>query len=818
MTTTTSSNHPSGPTLPSWLREDERLARTPPSAIVSLEHPPEGSQLSMSFVWKHLLLTLPVALAQSQTTIARFQAALVSGPSSLVFFGGSFWPDGDITQDITQVDDFYQGVEILPYQDPVASIVPVRSSYPMNPLMTFAPACAVIGATMYCYGGSGISSGISESVWYFTTMDLNTYKWGAYMGASSIGNLTGNSLVTIGEYFYVFGGNDGSFGKQSVTQNTLWRVPIDSLTTSTVIKSSGAPSPRTNFCAANLGTDAMLVYGGAGPNTECLQDTFVFYASNSSWSKIKTPSHPLYCQRTACASLSGKVYLFGGFNPDTNANDPNLLWSFDPTFLSWSPVLHLGRQGAAPEENSDSSMTSVGNKYLVVSGGTSNDSSASSFHFFDTTISAWLSGPPSDLSSFASPTPLSRPKTSSPLATPPAPSSAPTTSPAASSAPKTAPAASSAPPTPPSSTSSAPPTATIAGAAAGGAALLLVGAFFIAKSRRTCNGGIFSSWRSNGSAASLSLHDEEIHAVTDRTGAAALEPASATTAPSPLPLAPPPSTAYSSKRGEAYFRTNEGLSDFLAPGTSSVGDAPSPVERFAPSAPEIAFGGNSTSERPTPSAPKIPPNGDAPSSLSGHPSSCAPEIADAGEMSFSPSDRNTPSAPNIAFLADAPPTSLDRLSPSAPDIAAVGDVPSSPSGRNASSAPGTAYGVDAPPMPSERLAPSTPEVAFIGDAPSSPSERQAPYGSTPSESHDDPPPAYIGAAAATPHAPTIYRALRGYIPNTDDEVGCKPGDQIIVRQVRPDGWAEVLNIWTGEKGLLPIANVYFGEDSSRRGV
>ncbi|RKO90972.1 hypothetical protein BDK51DRAFT_29893 [Blyttiomyces helicus] len=74
---------------------------------------------------------------------------------------------------------------------------------------------------------------------------------------------------------------------------------MDSLTTPTIITSVGAPSPRSNFCGANLGMDGMMVYGGAygvfgaGSAMGCLKDTFGFNGSTSRWSRMNILTNPV---------------------------------------------------------------------------------------------------------------------------------------------------------------------------------------------------------------------------------------------------------------------------------------------------------------------------------------------------------------------------------------------------------------------------------------------------------------------------------------------------------------------------------------------
>ncbi|RKO87213.1 hypothetical protein BDK51DRAFT_47324 [Blyttiomyces helicus] len=248
--------------------------------------------------------TVPLP-AQAECT----DRALVSGPSSLGFASGSAIPADGVS-----LKDIYQGLEIFPYRNLVASIVLAHIGYPFTLLMSTPPLallselpCTVMGehilrqdAQLLCNAESSLSSSdppcrqsallllVSSSawlpIWCFASMDLNIYKWNSPVGNSSIGALFDNSLVAIGDHLYVFG---SSASKQSIITNALWQIPIDSLTTATNITSSGTPAPCSNDSAANLGTDRMLVYGGTGapqpgnsrfpPTSAGLQNTFAFY-------------------------------------------------------------------------------------------------------------------------------------------------------------------------------------------------------------------------------------------------------------------------------------------------------------------------------------------------------------------------------------------------------------------------------------------------------------------------------------------------------------------------------------------------------------
>ncbi|RKO90152.1 hypothetical protein BDK51DRAFT_45057 [Blyttiomyces helicus] len=660
----------------------------------------------MSLLWQLLFLTTQTVLAQqSQYIPARTQGALVTGPSSLVFVGGVLERSNASVGNAAALL-LSETALVLPYRTPtlsdsVASLVPLQHSpYPLNPALAFAASCAVDVATMYCYGGQWMQIDVGlqpyDSLSYFWTMDLITYTWNAPVGYSSIGPLYSHSLVKIENSFYIFGGS-----QNDTTTNDLWRVPIDSLTSPTRITSSGGPSPRDSHCGANLGTDAMLVYGGENPPSYFLPDTFVFHAHNSSWSKINTAVNPR-ATFAACASLSDKVYLFGGSMPDINI-PLNELWSFDLTSMSWTLIMNASDAGAAlgPSPRESASMTTLGDRYLVVSGGympVLHPVPDPSFHFFDTITASWLSGPPSDFSSFAYPVtstaPSSRPTTHS------ASSSSPMPPPASSAALTTPTSSSTSVKTPPSPSSSSLPTAAIAGGAAAGAILLLVGIHVVRKSRGARKDASNASSQSDGGSA----------------GTAGLDPALATS--TSLPLHAEPSSKHEKVHSGSAKKATQGF----------------------------------------------------------------------GDLPFRLSDNPAPYAPGAALWPSAPSPFEDHPAPYAPGSALRGDASSSPSG------------------------PPAPDGSFAGHLlhPSSTTLT--------SERDPDLPPAYHGANRRPASPPTVYRALRGYIPQNDAEVGCKLGDQIVVRQVRPDGWAEVLNVWTGQEGILSIANVDVGEDFVRDAV
>ncbi|RKO83139.1 hypothetical protein BDK51DRAFT_50255 [Blyttiomyces helicus] len=446
-----------------------------------------------------------------------------------------------------------KGVVVLPFQHPKPSIVPVSNPFPLNPANAEEMACAVDGTTMYCYGGWVYS--ITDGISFFSTMDLNTYTWNTPVGydaPSTIGMLHSHSLVVIGDSIYIFGAQPAS------PVNTLWQTSIDSLTSSTSTSSTDGPSARMNHCGANLGTDKMLIYGGEDINRGCLQDTFIFTANTASWVNHTSGAHPPACSHMACASFAGIVYLFGGISP--NGAALNELWFFDPDLLAWQPVLVSGVVGSAipPSPRSSPSLATIGDKYLIISGGTGNDSA---FYFFDTIACSWLTSPPTDLSKYVATTTVL--PTSSGTTSLPAPSSGPSTQPASSPTPASPPIASSASATPPSPSS--PPTAAIAGGAAGGAVLLLIGAVYIAKTRGSRNDA-----RSNRSSSPSS---EEAHEGADGADIELTPPASYPLPPPPLgtPSAPayilpppPPGAASSSAEHPAPY----------APGTDYIGDAP----------------------------------------------------------------------------------------------------------------------------------------------------------------------------------------------------------------------------------------------------
>ncbi|RKO91643.1 hypothetical protein BDK51DRAFT_38415 [Blyttiomyces helicus] len=605
---------------------------------------------------------------------------------------------------------------------------------------------------------------------YFWTMDLNAYTWNAPTGYSSIGPLFSHSLVMIGDSFYIFG---------------------------------GAPTPRMNHFGAILGTDRMLVYEGSTRISLYSHDTFVFTARNLSWSEIDYESYPHVCL-PACVAFSGKVYLFGGYNPASKANSRDLC-RFDPTSLSWSLVRISSGAASVPAPGGDASMTSIGGRYLVVAGG---DDYTSSFHFFDTFTAAWLSGPPSNLSYLALTVTSLAPSSSSAAA--PAISSAPRT-PATSSAPVATlvPTSSAVTTTPPSPTSLSPSTSAIVGGVAGGTVLLIAGAFFSRKSRSARKYTLNPSSQSDSSSV-------------DPAG---LEPTLSSNSP-PLHRL----------HGESYLKREEASSASAKGPSSGVGDSPfagyqstlllTPLE---PLSEQMHLPCCRITLLPTPRQPlwrlTHPTRSPSPRLLS------APS-EEPSRVSVTPEEH----PPCRSFHAHGIYHPWGPLGQMGYGGAWITEMRKEHGRSDPRWRPPSEGGHDWKCPEGTSLRRSTRHILTLAVEPVDLRSTLHVFDATTGfiiawsfwssyllqQSHANEwmtvgaerdqglPPAYHGANPVAGSPPTAYRALRGYIDQNDADIGCK--------WVRPDGWAEALNVWTGHEGLLPIANMDVGEDSAGPGV
>lgn len=141
--------------------------------------------------------------------------------------------------------------------------------------------------------------------------------------------------------FYVLGGEGIGGARDGLVQ-------ILDTASNTWSAGEPMPTPVSNICAAVLGDHIYVPGGYNGDGLDLLRR---YDINADTWSVIDSDPLPAVKYANACASLNGKLYLFGGSNSGLGSTD---VWSYDPsleagerwtTTLAPSPI--AGAYGAA---------------------------------------------------------------------------------------------------------------------------------------------------------------------------------------------------------------------------------------------------------------------------------------------------------------------------------------------------------------------------------------------------------------------------------------------------------------------------------------
>jgi hypothetical protein len=180
------------------------------------------------------------------------------------------------------------------------------------------------------FGGSG-SSGYLNDIWIF---DSSTNTWTlANTGTSPLARAY-HSMTYIGDdKVMMFGGEDADGNPL----NDTWIFDLsDKSWDEIVINSTTIPSARNRHSMAYIGDEKVMMFGGSDADGY-FNDTWIFYLSNSTWTKSSISTSPAARSSHSMAYIGNyKVLLFGG-SGNSEFNDTWVYdYGTDGTDATWS--------------------------------------------------------------------------------------------------------------------------------------------------------------------------------------------------------------------------------------------------------------------------------------------------------------------------------------------------------------------------------------------------------------------------------------------------------------------------------------------------
>ncbi len=220
------------------------------------------------------------------------------------------------------------------------------------------------------FDGSGNCDGSGNSYCNGTWLyDLSANTWNLMIPASSPSIRDYHAMATIDgtDKILLFGGQNPGFTENdetwvyNYTDNNWYNVTP-----------AISPSARQAHAMATIdGTDKILLFGGNGPASGYLDETWVYDLSDNTWTQVNTAIRPRGRQNHAMATIDGtdKILLFSGLSGNTRDDET---WLYDYSGSTWS--LKVPRD--KPKDRELHAMTSIDgtDKVLLFGGYTGNKS------------------------------------------------------------------------------------------------------------------------------------------------------------------------------------------------------------------------------------------------------------------------------------------------------------------------------------------------------------------------------------------------------------------------------------------------------------
>lgn len=182
-----------------------------------------------------------------------------------------------------------------------------------NGAFQYAPAAAFTGTDTFAYGASNTGGSDAATVSVFVTDPWTQL-------ASIPTPVSRPAGVFWGGRFYVIGGEAAGGARDGLVQ------VFDPATATWTVLPDTMPTGVSNICAAVLGDEVYVPGGYSG--TDGPTTTQVLDLVTGTWSVNAAAELPESRYAHTCATLAGRIYLFGG---GTNGTGANTTWLYEPS-------------------------------------------------------------------------------------------------------------------------------------------------------------------------------------------------------------------------------------------------------------------------------------------------------------------------------------------------------------------------------------------------------------------------------------------------------------------------------------------------------
>jgi len=184
--------------------------------------------------------------------------------------------------------------------------------------------------------------------------------------------------AVVGDRFYVVGGEESGGIRTGYAQE------YDPVTNTWDNSNAHMPTPSSNLCAAVIGTDIYIPGGYTG--SVYLNTLQVYHTTTNTWETVATDPLPVGLSGPACASHSGKVYVFGGSAAGTYVDTT---YVYDPAAAAGS---RWTTGAAAPVAGAYGDAISAGG-YLFYAGMRNATVDLATVCRYDPTANSWTTMP-----------------------------------------------------------------------------------------------------------------------------------------------------------------------------------------------------------------------------------------------------------------------------------------------------------------------------------------------------------------------------------------------------------------------------------------
>lgn len=222
---------------------------------------------------------------------------------------------------------------------------------------------------------------------------------------------SGHSLSMVGEYFYLFGGNDHR--KPAGPNNELFKLDINSSDAHwiRIDCTNRVPEPRSHHSATTLGKK-IIIFGGFKSSNVRFNDVWIFDTETEEWTQpppgiteadktgngeavFKRPwaDVPLPRGSHSATLIGNNLYIFGGYGGAGFARrDFNDLTILDTQSWVWKPIDFGVNETHVPEPRSGHQGIAVLSK-LYILGGWNSMEQFNNMWVLDTIAKTWTKHP-----------------------------------------------------------------------------------------------------------------------------------------------------------------------------------------------------------------------------------------------------------------------------------------------------------------------------------------------------------------------------------------------------------------------------------------